>query len=111
MGFSQNELTRESIQITTKNCSVRAYAVMQRVYLHPNQTPIVPMHKNSKFLHKSTREREGRNQEHKLQNFNKYSKLRLRSDKNLWAIPATFPQIKLEEHKHSRSTKSLWILS
>jgi hypothetical protein len=38
MGFSQNELKRESTQITTKNCSVRAYAMIQTVYLHQNQT-------------------------------------------------------------------------
>jgi hypothetical protein len=27
MGFSQNKLKQESTQITTKNCSVRAYVV------------------------------------------------------------------------------------
>jgi hypothetical protein len=36
---------------------------------------------------------EGRNQKHKLKNFSKYSKLRLRSDKNLWKVHATLPQI------------------
>jgi hypothetical protein len=75
----------------------------------PKSNPKYPCHKNSKFLHKSTREREGRYQEHKLQNFSKYLKLGLRSDKNLWAVSVTLSQIKLEEQKHSRSTKSLWI--
>jgi hypothetical protein len=46
----------------------------------------------------------------KLQNFSMSAKLRLRSDQNLWAVPATLPRIKLEEHKNSRSTKSLWII-
>jgi hypothetical protein len=35
LGFSQ--------RITTKNYTVRAYVVIQRVYLHQNQSPVVPM--------------------------------------------------------------------
>jgi hypothetical protein len=27
----------------TKNCTVRVYAVIQRVYIHPNQSPTIPM--------------------------------------------------------------------
>jgi hypothetical protein len=42
-GFSQNELEQESTRITTKNFTIRAYIVIQRVYLHPNQSPIAPM--------------------------------------------------------------------
>jgi hypothetical protein len=73
------------------NCSVRAYAVIQRVYLHPNQTPTVSISQELKVspqIHK----RKGReNQKYKLQNFSEYSKLRSRSDKNLWAIAVTIP--------------------
>jgi hypothetical protein len=43
LGFSQNELKWESTWITTKNGTVRAYVVIQRAYLHPNQSPTTPM--------------------------------------------------------------------
>jgi hypothetical protein len=43
LGFSQNELKRESSQITTKSYTIRAYEVIQRVYLYPNQSPTTPM--------------------------------------------------------------------
>jgi hypothetical protein len=85
---------------------MRAYAVIPRVYLHPNQTPTVPM---SQELNVSPQiyKRKGRE---KPMGLRSDKNLRLRSDKNLWAIPTTLPHIKLEEHKHRRSTKSLWIL-
>jgi hypothetical protein len=85
-----------------------------------NSPPINPQtkssHKNPRVLHTTRREGNGRNQEHKTSEFQQGSKLRLRSDQNLWAVPATLPQIKLEDKKHSRQsptqstiTKSLWI--
>jgi hypothetical protein len=52
-----------------------------------------------RVLHKSIREGEGETKNTKLQNFNKNAKLRLRSDQNLWAVPAILPRIKVEEHK------------
>jgi adenine-specific DNA glycosylase len=45
-----------------------------------------------------------------FRNSSKGAKLKLRSDQNLWAELVALPQIKLEEHKHSQSTKSLLIL-
>jgi hypothetical protein len=69
-----------------------------------------PCHKNYKVLHKSTREGERRIQEHEDLEFQQGSKLRLRSDQNLWAVPATLPRIKLSEHKHNQQfNKSLLI--
>jgi hypothetical protein len=47
----------------------------------------------------------------KLQKYQQGCKTeKLRSDQNLWVVRATLPHIKLEEHNHCRSTKSLWIL-
>jgi hypothetical protein len=43
MGFSQNELKENSTRITTKNTTVRAYAVIERVYspqINPNSIHI-----------------------------------------------------------------------
>jgi hypothetical protein len=65
LGFSQNKLKENSTRITTKNCIMRAYAVIQIVYLHTNQTPIAPISENSMVLHKTTREGKGRSQEQK----------------------------------------------
>jgi hypothetical protein len=69
LGFSQNKLKGNSTRITTKNITVRAYTVIQRVFLHANKPQQHPYQKNSKVLHKSTREEEGRNQEHKTSEF------------------------------------------
>jgi hypothetical protein len=48
MGFSQNKLKDNSSRITTKNCTVRAYAMIQRVYLSPNQSPTTSISKELK---------------------------------------------------------------
>jgi hypothetical protein len=43
LGFSQNKLKRDLTRIKTKNCTVMVYIVIQRVHLHPNQSPTAPM--------------------------------------------------------------------
>jgi hypothetical protein len=60
LGFSQNELKRESTRITSKNCIVWAYTVIQRVYLLTNPIPRAPISQElegSPQIHKR-RERE-----------------------------------------------------
>jgi hypothetical protein len=48
LGFSQNKLKENLARITTKNCTMRAYAVIQRVYPHINQSPTSPISKELK---------------------------------------------------------------
>jgi hypothetical protein len=61
MGFSQNKLKENSTWITTNNCTVRAYAVIQRVYFSTNQPQIEPM----------TKELKGSPQNHKIREWEK----------------------------------------
>jgi hypothetical protein len=56
MGFSQNKLKENSTRITTKNCTVRVCAVIQRVYFSTNQPQTKPM----------TKELKGSPQKHKI---------------------------------------------
>jgi hypothetical protein len=54
----------------TKNCSVRAYVVIPRVYLHPNQTPTIPMSQELKVspqIHKRKGMEKPRTQTSKFQ--------------------------------------------
>ena len=77
LGFSQNELKENSTRITTKNCTVRAYAVIQRVYLYTNQSPTTPISKElegSPQNHKRGEREKPRTQE--LQKFQQGYKLR-----------------------------------
>jgi hypothetical protein len=48
MGFSQNELKETSTRIMTKNCIVGVHALIQRVYLHTNQSPTAHISKQLK---------------------------------------------------------------
>jgi hypothetical protein len=110
--FLKTNSKRTQPRITTKNCTVRAYAVIQRVYLHTNQSPAEPISKELKGSlqnHKRSEREKLRTQN--FRNSSKGIKLKLRSNQNMWVILATIPRIKLEERKHSRSTKSLWILN
>jgi hypothetical protein len=61
LGFSQNALKWESTRITAKNCTIRAYAMIQRVHLHPNQSPTVLMSQELEGLPQIIREGERRN--------------------------------------------------
>jgi hypothetical protein len=84
--------------------------VIQRAYFSTNQPQTEPISKGLSF---STKPEEKGREKPKTLNFrnsSKGAKLKHRSDQNLWAKPATHPRIKLEEHKHSRSAKLLWIL-
>jgi hypothetical protein len=106
LGISQNELNENSTQITTKNCAMRAYAVIHRVYLHTNKSPTVPISKDLKVSPQNNKRRERekpRTQDSR--NSSMCANLKLRSDQNLWAIRATLPRIELGEHNHNRSTK------
>jgi hypothetical protein len=90
----------------------------------PNKSPTTPMSQKlegSPQIHKG----KGESKNTRLQNFSKeqnwdwevnkteiekWTKLRLRSDQNMWVVPATLPRVKLADHKHSRRLqKSLWI--
>jgi hypothetical protein len=42
VGVFSNKLKTRSTQIMTKNCTKRAYAVIQRIYLSTNQSPKTP---------------------------------------------------------------------
>jgi hypothetical protein len=67
--FSQNELKWESTRITTKNCIVRVYAMIQRVYLYQNQSPTVPISqelKGSPQIHKKRGRETPRTQNFKI---------------------------------------------
>jgi hypothetical protein len=111
LGFSQNKLKQNSTRVTTKNCTLRVYAVIQRVYLYTSQSPTAPISKELKGSpqnHKRREREKPRTQAFK--NSSKGAKLKLRSDQIMCGVRATLPRIKLEEHNHSRSTKSLWIL-
>jgi hypothetical protein len=48
LGFSQNKLKQNSTRVTTKNCTLRVYAVIQRVYLYTSQSPTAPISKELK---------------------------------------------------------------
>jgi hypothetical protein len=75
LGFSQNELKKNCTWITTKDYTVRAYAVIQIVYLHTNQSLTAPISKELQDSPQSTREGDGRNQEHKTSEFQKGCKI------------------------------------
>jgi hypothetical protein len=69
LGFSQNKLKRESSQITTKSYIIRAYKVIQRVYLYPNQSPTTPMSqelKGSPQIHKRRKRENPRTQDFRI---------------------------------------------
>jgi hypothetical protein len=69
LGFSQNKLKRESTQIATKNCTMRAHTVIKRVYLHSNQSLTTPMSQELEGSPQNHKRWEGRNQEHKTSEF------------------------------------------
>jgi hypothetical protein len=91
LGFSQSELKENSTRITTKNYTVRAYTLIQRVYLLTNQSKTTP--KNSKVLHKSTREGKGRTRDWNNSKFQQGCKIEMEKWQKMWAIPVTLPRI------------------
>ena len=72
----------------------------------PNNTDIK---RTQRFSTKPQEKGKGKQRTQDFRNSSKGAKLKLRSDQNLWAVRATLPRIKLVEHKHSWSTKSLQI--
>jgi hypothetical protein len=71
LGFSQNKLKRESTWITTKNCTIRAYAMIQRVYLHPNIPNNTHVTRTRRFSTKPQEKGKAESKNTRLQNFNK----------------------------------------
>jgi hypothetical protein len=64
-GFPQNELKENSTRITTKNYIIRAFVVIQGVYLYTNHSPTTPTSKELKGSPQNHKRRGRENKEHK----------------------------------------------
>jgi hypothetical protein len=72
VGVSQNKLNENSTRITTKNCTVRVFAVIQRVYLSTNQSLRASIPKELKGASQNHKRRE--RETPRTQNFRNSSK-------------------------------------
>jgi hypothetical protein len=100
MGFSQNELKEESTQIMTKNCTVWAYTVIQRVYLLTNQSPTAPISKKLEGSQQILKRRKVKNS--RTQDFNNSAReqTEIEANQNLWDELVTLGLI-VADYMHS----------